>query len=552
MLDFLILSCAGQLSPSGGPPDTTPPEVAESSPAPNSLNFGSRKISIKFSEYVDRSSVEQSIFLSPPVGGMSFDWGGTDVEITFSDTLRPNTTYILTLGTDIVDRRNHNRMAQAFALPFSTGSKIDSARISGRVFASQPTGIMIFAFKLNDRISDTLNPVHSRPDYITQTGKDGSYKLTNIAYGSYRLIAVRDEYKNLLYDKQTDEFGINTRDVQVAADTPAAAGMYCRMSKEDTTRPFLSSARGLDRSHIVLRFSEPFDTSQVNARSISVVDTLKRSALPVLDVSPIEGFAADAQISTALQESSRTYLVTASGIRDLQGNLISSQAQTSLFTSAQALDTTKPDLQLLGIQDSAKNVQADDSIRFSFGEGVQRSLFEHGCTLLTTDGVQVQGKFIWRGSTSVFFIPLDPLRWAKWYTLRVVMDSVRDFAGNGYRDSIWVRHFRMIEDKVLGSISGVVRNESETSGATHITVSEILSKNSRSRTVIAGPGGNFSFNFLPEGRYTLFAFCDSDSNGVYSYGKPYPFMFAEPFSILPDTLKVRARWPLDGVVIRIP
>src|SRR5260221_3050055 len=126
MISAVIVGCAGQVQPSGGPVDTTPPLIVASYPQPNALRFKDRKILLKFSKYVDRSSVERSIFFSPPAGVPSYDWSGTDVEISFPDTLRQDRTYILTVGTDVVDLRNHNRMASSFASPFSTSEQVDS------------------------------------------------------------------------------------------------------------------------------------------------------------------------------------------------------------------------------------------------------------------------------------------------------------------------------------------------------------------------------------------------------------------------------------------
>jgi len=38
---------------------------------------------------------------------------------------------------------------------------------------------------------------------------------------------------------------------------------------------------------------------------------------------------------------------------------------------------------------------------------------------------------------------------------------------------------------------------------------------------------------------------------MYDSGKPFPFAFSERISHLSDTLKVRARWPLEGVIIQL-
>ncbi|HUL44329.1 MAG TPA: Ig-like domain-containing protein, partial [Bacteroidota bacterium] len=261
---LLLAGCAGQLAPSGGPPDTTPPVVTLSTPAARTLHFQDHTISLSFSKYVDRRSVQESIFFSPSLGSLTYEWGSMDVDIHFNDSLRANTTYVMTLGTDVVDTRG-NRMAHAYFLPFSTGEKIDSARISGVVYDANPEGVMIFCYQLNSRIPDTLNPHETKPDYLSQTGKDGSFALPYLAYGTYRIYAIRDQYKNLLYDPQTDQFGTFSRDITLTPDHPVFTGAQFRLTVEDTTPPFLSSAREIDRNHILLKFSEAIDPASVIA-----------------------------------------------------------------------------------------------------------------------------------------------------------------------------------------------------------------------------------------------------------------------------------------------
>jgi hypothetical protein len=64
--------------------------------------------------------------------------------------------------------------------------------------------------------------------------------------------------------------------------------------------------------------------------------------------------------------------------------------------------------------------------------------------------------------------------------------------------------------------------------------------------------GTFSIERLPEGKYTLQSYRDHDGNGVFSPGHPYPFAPSERFAVFPDTVKVRARWAIEGVTIQYP
>jgi hypothetical protein len=68
----------------------------------------------------------------------------------------------------------------------------------------------------------------------------------------------------------------------------------------------------------------------------------------------------------------------------------------------------------------------------------------------------------------------------------------------------------------------------------------------RRNVVLQSPGG-FAIPLLAEGKYTISAIEDIDGSGNYSYGVPHPFAPAGRFSVYPDTVKVRARWGVEGV-----
>ena len=49
---FMMSGCAGERAPEGGPVDTTPPEITDVYPPPNTTEFSSSRISLEFSKYV--------------------------------------------------------------------------------------------------------------------------------------------------------------------------------------------------------------------------------------------------------------------------------------------------------------------------------------------------------------------------------------------------------------------------------------------------------------------------------------------------------------------
>ncbi|MBK9099421.1 MAG: Ig-like domain-containing protein [bacterium] len=225
LLSFiLIIRCANQLPPSGGEVDKIPPEIAEVYPADGTVNFKDNYFEINFSEYVDKRSVRDAIFISPFIEGtFEYSWSGTSLEVTFPGDLKKDVTYTITIGTDVVDLNNKNRMAQSFTFSFSTGEKIDRRIISGRVYGKENEGIFIYAYKV-DESNDSL--LKRKPDYVSQTGVNGNFSLQGLGSGNYRIFAVNDQFRDYLYQQDQDKIGIPFNDIYLSETDSLYTGLY--------------------------------------------------------------------------------------------------------------------------------------------------------------------------------------------------------------------------------------------------------------------------------------------------------------------------------------
>ena len=116
LFSFILLKCANQLPPGGGEVDLIPPEIIEVYPEPGTIMFDDDYFEIDFSEYVDKRSVKEAIFISPYIEeGLDYEWTGTSLTATFKKGLEEDKTYTITIGTDVVDHNNINRMAQSYS-----------------------------------------------------------------------------------------------------------------------------------------------------------------------------------------------------------------------------------------------------------------------------------------------------------------------------------------------------------------------------------------------------------------------------------------------------
>ena len=549
ILSFTAFHCAGQAPPAGGPPDTTPPAVTATYPEQGATSFDDTKLSLEFSEYVDRRSVEESIFISPTLGSLEFDWSGREVEIHFDKALAKNVTYVVTVGTDVIDVRARNRMAQSFTLAFSTGSSIDSASLSGRVFDAKPEGVTVYAYKLNNRLPDTLNPSTRKPDYLTQTGNDGSFRLEHLAWGSYRLYAVRDEFKNLLYDPQTDLIGMASRDFSVDPSSPSVGDIQFRLTMEDTAAPFLANARAVNRNLAEARFSEALYEPDISRVAFTILDTTSDRPLGVRDVFYLSLSPASLQIVTDDQDSTHEYRLTVTHLRDTAGNTIRPTSNAVVFQGSSLPDTIPPMMIVSNISDSMRNVPYNVDLDVRSNEFVSESSFETGFRLLDSLKRNVSGRLSWSNPAMAKFRPAVPLLPLAWYSVNVVLDSVKDYWGNRRRDSVFTRNFQTIDWRKLGSIRGRLSDPlANTGGPIIVSVKRI--SDAATQTQRFDRTGDFTFENLEEGLYRLEGFRDTDTNGVYTYGAPFPYMASERFTVYPDTIKIRARWPVEGVVLQ--
>lgn len=213
---LIFSSCANQQPPPGGPEDKTPPKVISVLPVSGTVNYSGNKIDLEFDEYVERRSFEESFFISPkPKGGIKFNWSGKEVEIEFTGGMEKNRTYTFTVGKDLKDVRGGNTLPEPIKFAFSTGSKIDRGKISGRVITKNTDKIYVFAYLIDGVNPDSINPSKKQADFLSQTNSSGSYSFENIPYAGYRLFAVKDNDRNLLYDKDFDEIAVLPSDIRV-------------------------------------------------------------------------------------------------------------------------------------------------------------------------------------------------------------------------------------------------------------------------------------------------------------------------------------------------
>ncbi len=558
IIPVLFSSCAYRIAPEGGPIDLTTPEIISTYPDSNALNFIGSHLKFEFDRYVDELSFKESIFISPNIGELEFDWSGSEVLVTFSGKLKPNTTYVVNIGADVRDRFiNQKHMEKSFSLAFSTGPEIDRGAIEGQVFpmkdGEQVNGIMIFAYLLDELNSDTLNPKTSPPDFITQTGKSGDFFLHHIPFGDYRIFAIRDEYRNLIYDQEVDEYAIQPNPICITVTDTLVSGIIMKLTKEDTTKPRLIKATALDRNRVVAEFSENLDLSVSSLSSFTLKDTVTEKTLQIISCYPTFKDGKSLTLITANQDSTIIYRLTSSGIKDSVGNLISPFANSINFNGSAKIDTLGPKLVSISIKDSSRNISLRPKIFFVFSNALLKDTLLDWVNIYNEKQEKILCRKKWIDDITVRIEPEELLTSKAWYSLKAELRDLKDWASRVCIDSTKTWKFETIDVEDFSSMEGIVvdMNKNDAIGKIFVMAIQVDEKTTNRYIVEADAENKFIFPQVAEGRYILQAFRDRNNNGKYDYGKPFPFEYSERLSQVSEIFKVRARWPLEGLVVKM-
>ncbi|MEJ5262174.1 MAG: Ig-like domain-containing protein [Ignavibacterium sp.] len=540
---FLFISCANQLPPSGGDVDTTPPEIIYSFPEDGTINFKENYFEVEFSEYVDKRSFREAIFISPAIEGeMEVDWTGRTATVSFPKGLKPNLTYVVNIGTDVVDLNNRNRMASAFTLTFSTGNEIDRRKISGKVFNKDADGTLIFAYMMKD---DTSNYLLSKPDYLSQVGKDGSFVLSGLASSKYRVFAVKDQFKDLIFQSDQDMIGIPYQDIFLAKDDSLFSNLNFFLFKADTIKPRMLEALMTDEKHLIAKFSEEIDSLVITADNFRILDSTSNLISNILYAYKGSGKKEEIVLvpEEKLNPSDQLYLL-ADKIIDLSNNETDSDKVSILISD-------RPDTTSLKIiqTEPVKNSKVDflNTVIFVFfDDAFVKEKINNAIQFTDSTGNRVPFNIAFPDDATLLIKPLINLKADFGYLIKLDLNYFEDANGNK-TDSVYQIKFSTISGLEFTGVSGKVSS----ADSNLVLVLESNSKPEKKFFTKPDANLNFSFERIEAGDYTLWAFVDENNDGKYDYGWFNPFRFSERFYLYPEVLNLRPRWSLTDLLFKI-
>jgi uncharacterized protein (DUF2141 family) len=562
-------SCANIGRPSGGEKDTKGPEVYGAVPFPGTLNFSSDEVVFYFDEFIKPGNYRKEVFISPvPAVDPEITVKNKMLRIKFQAPLRDSTTYVITLGTGIVDFNEGNKMSRAYTYAVSTGNVLDSLKFSGNVndmwtgTGDKDMKVMLFPA---DKVEGN-NILDKRPDYVTVTDDEGRFDFQFLAAGDYKIFAVSDVNNDFEYSGPTEKLALAENPLVMlrAEDSiPLRVGMVSFY--QDNEGPKVKSVKWANDFTVHVEFAEPIRPNYFqDSLSVMVSDTNGEGLLPVAN-------------SRFRHQDMRHLYLHSPIARNKDLNVKFVNLMDSL---GQKRDTIVRLTQQSSVKEE-KGKWFEKPINLPRGQEfaiasyfklptlIDTSMFR----LLDTGGVVVPTE-IQIGGFQMIVKPTAKLNPDLKYTLQFLKPFPTP-DGNPL-DTLIKMRIRFPKPDDFGTISGVVLPDSTRPNLKFATifrggpgsarlVDENDSEGGKSAGgVKGGSSGNasadvyeqrfvspgaFRFIFLKPGKYSIDLIEDSDGNGILTPGSLEPYRLPEKTYHQTGTIEIRAKWDLKDVEI---
>lgn len=546
LLPVLLFSCAHQVSPGGGPEDKTGPTILATVPASGAVGIDRKsRIIISFSEWIAKPSALKSISILPPLdGGSTIKINAQRLEIVPAKPFAEATTYHIVVTSGLTDLRN-NPISSSFTLVFSTGTALDSGEITGCVVDPakrfiQPT---VALFSIPKAPTDTL--FLQNPDYLTQGDSGGYFSIENVRPGTYQLLAFVDKNNNRRPGPGTeDAYAPSRQNISISKQT---VSMTLFPVESDTASPRVKSVKPVSSKEILCTWSGTVDSlhgcsepawsivpsgkkgNSIAASQIFWFDNRSRSILLLSDTLSIAQYHLIATYRRKLQSSS--LIIT----------------DTMLFNGINSRDTVQPALQSCSPTGTTGLLP---EIRLLFTEPVSLS---RQLSLIDSLGDSIPLNNSQSFADTAVLHPARRLHTGSRYRLLILKSFGKDLAGNKLKtrdttDTVACPEFKTIDpDSLAVSLKGCA----PCLAADAKRKWQFLPFSGNAIPLVSADTNNcFRFDSLPAGKGFVAYFSDENNNNRPDKGILLPFTPPEPYVILPDTVEARARWEIEGVVLK--
>ena len=485
---LLFVSCAAQGVASGGPPDKVGPMLISVHPPNETLNIAlNQKFTLSFNELLDPVSIPAAITLAEDY---KVKVRGRRIIIIPDKTWPKNQVLNINFSRKIRDYQK-NIMAEPVQLIYSTGDHIPYGNISGNIEGYSSEKLI--------EVGLYMWPIHdsSMVIQIVEADENGFFKFGFLDYGDYTLGAIEATIINFSKQVRRKKYAMLTSD-------------YITIKLDDTAQ------------HVNMLLSEPLERLEI----VSVeMENQYCTKLTMNDQSE-EFYIIDSLYSPG----------DSVNINMMKFNRLETYALLEYsFILPEITDTIGPTF-----ESSEFNSEA---LRLTFSEPVHLA---PGAVATEHDSVDISLYFKMENSLIVILPNLaDTIM-----RIKLLGDYIQDWHGNMMDDSvkqISINRSRKEEKNIIGgNIMGSVQYD----GREPLVVEDRNNKNDEIYTALV-ENQEFILENLQAGVYKLWAFEALHATEPWTYfsGTWKPYSRAARFTIYPNSVDVRARWDVEGIII---
>ncbi len=316
---LITVRCA-QITPlTGGKKDVDAPKVLESNPPNASLNFTAKEIEIRFDEYIVLKDVANQLIITPQTKELpEVEANGKKVNIKFNEALLPNTTYKLSFGNAITDLRESNILPD-YQYVFSTGDVLDSMKLSGQVlnaFDKKPEANLLVGLYPTDAMDSII--YKEKPLYISKTSGTGNFNFSYLPQKPFKLVAIKDQNKNLLYDGSEESIAFLDKQAQPGDSVPVSILLF----KEIPSKSFIRKTTSLEYGKAYIIYNKAQTTiTDVNANElVSWSQNLQQDSLTLYYADKLDTLTAYVNYSSARQDTALIRIPSKNSVEKLKKN----------------------------------------------------------------------------------------------------------------------------------------------------------------------------------------------------------------------------------------
>lgn len=555
IITLILCSCANVVTPSGGPKDQNPPVVLNTSPENHSTNFKGKTISLTFDEYVTLNNPSNNVLVSPPTSKKpTFRTSGKTLIIKFEEPLIENTTYSINFGDAIKDLHEGN-VFNGYTFHFSTGDKIDSLSLKGKVTsASTLTPMEGFFVGLYDSL-----PYHSKPKYVTTTDKAGNFEFSGLSDKKYLLFALKDNNYNMIYDLPNEEIAFHSDSVRpYFIDNHIIKNIISDILANDTTvvnDTVIEMRQPEYPVYELFSFVQEDSIQKIFKKELVEEGLLRfvfRYPAPNVAINALEKLPDSFNIMPVYSSKKDTVLWYFTPCKD--------SLMISINDGANICDTTHYSLKPRQSAFKRRRSQENDVKKLVIKNNIKANKLKPKQPVILTlnepiiDIHQQDSMIFIENQDTVFrkikFEKLDEyglkyqivsdLKPENRYQL-IIPDSVFFGFRNVTNDTIRL-NFLVQEEAAFGNIYITVDIPENVPQV----IVELLSSNNKTiDKQILTNSQELSFEFLDPGKYQLKAILDTDANGEWSPGNFDKKLQPEKIVFYKNALEVRANWDID-------